>query len=310
MLGLAGSAAAQTHPPDTTPAETAPEATAITMIELAVPVSDGYKELTVEWMVPANYRAACTDVASPPTGVEACADNGDRTPLTGFVVYYADKPFADTLTTGVIPMPTSGGSTALTTGVAEATLEDLEPDTSYYVTVAAGNAEATGPAVTPTVTTKTAKAPVPEDVTGVMAEPGDKMLTVTWDEANPDMDATRTNLLIETYYVQYRESQTATSLAGEWMPMEPMEVMGDMTTTMIEMLTNDVSYDVQVRAENNAGAKGGWSAQTPRSSGTPTAMTPTPALPLFGAFGLGVGLLAAGRARMRQRRQALLRGRR
>lgn len=153
----------------------------------------------------------------------------------------------------------------------------------------------------------TEKAPLPAAVTGVMVEPGDKMLTVSWDPANPDKDRTRTNLLITKYFVQYRKSQTATALPGEWMPMKPMEVMGDMTTTMIDGLTNDISYDVQVRAENNATGKGGWSAQTPRSKGTPTAaMTPTPALPLFGAFGLGVGLLAAGRARLRRRAQRQL----
>ena len=153
----------------------------------------------------------------------------------------------------------------------------------------------------------TKKAPVPHAVTGVMVEPGDKMLTVSWDPAHPDSDATRTNLLITKYFVRYATSQTATATRGEWMPEKPMEVMGDMTTTMIEGLMNDVSYDVQVMAQNDAGGKGGWSADTPRSKGTPMAgATPTPALPLFGAFGLGVGLLAAGRARLRRREQRQL----
>ena len=188
------------------------------------------------------------------------------------------------------------------------TLTGLMPGTLYYVNVVAENAA--GPGVLETAlgsTGTTDAAPVPEVVTGVIVEPGDKMLTVSWDPANPDKGVTRTNLAITKYYVQYRKSQTATALPGEWMPMDkPMEVMGDMTTTMIEGLTNGISYDVQVRAENNAGGKGDYSVQTPRSKGTPTAMTPTPALPLFGAFGLGVGLLAAGRARLRRRAQRQL----
>ena len=313
MLALAGPAAAQPRTPDATPAAALSVAGAVTAV-MAAPATDmGYESLTVSWTVPNTYWTNCTDVTSGDdlaAGQAVCAADGAETPLSGFMVYYSETPFTSIQQAGVMSMASSGGATSRTAGTAKATLEGLKPNKLYYVNVAATNARGTGALSAAAASGMTNKAPLPAAVTGVMVEPGDKMLTVSWDAANPDESVTRTNLLITKYYVQYRKSQTAVALAGEWMPMEPMEVMGDMTTAMIEMLTNDTSYDVQVRAENNAGGKGGWSSQTPRSKGTPTAMTPTPALPLFGAFGLGVGLLAAGRARMRQRRQALLRGRR
>ena len=40
---------------------------------------------------------------------------------------------------------------------------------------------------------------------------------------------------------------------------------------------------------------------TPMAGGTTPTPTPTPALPFFGAFALGAGVLAAGRARLRRR---------
>ena len=324
MLALAGPAAAQSPTPDATPATALPAAGAVTVVMAAAATDMGYESLTVSWTVPNTYWTNCTDVSGATVdGVvqAACAGTaatntapstvGDETPLSGFMVYYSEAPFNSVQEAGVMSMASSGGATSRTTGAAKQTLEGLKPNETYYVNVAATNARGTGALAAAPASGMTSTAPLPAAVTGVMVEPGDKMLTVSWDAANPDESVTRTNLLITKYYVQYRKSQTAVALAGDWMPMEPMEVMGDMTTAMIEMLTNDTSYDVQVRAENNAGGKGGWSSQTPRSKGTPTAMTPTPALPLFGAFGLGVGLLAAGRARMRQRRQqALLRSRR
>ena len=63
-------------------------------------------------------------------------------------------------------------------------------------------------------------------------------------------------------------------------------------------LTNGMDYMVSVRAGN----ADGYSEWSEAMSATP--MMPTPALPVFGAFALGIGLVAAGRARLR-RRQAL-----
>ena len=115
---------------------------------------------------------------------------------------------------------------------------------------------------------KTADAPLPAQVTGIGVTPGDMKLTVSWDKANPDVDANRTNHKITMYRVQYRVSQTVTNNPGDWMPTKPLEVLGE--TTEITGLTNGISYDVQVKAVNDAtGVSEEWSAQSPRSQGTP-----------------------------------------
>ena len=139
---------------------------------------------------------------------------------------------------------------------------------------------------------------------------------VSWTAPHPG-GLDQTDVKNATYDLQYRESETTTSVPGDWMPElpeMPMSVKADMTTTTIEDLENGVMYDVRVRAVNTAGGKGAYSRQTSDSSGMPSAdatttttptPTPTPALPLFGILGLGAGLVAAGRRRLR-RRQALL----
>ena len=75
---------------------------------------------------------------------------------------------------------------------------------------------------------------------------------------------------------------------------------------VIANLTNGMTYYVRAKAKNDAGGvSANWSDPV---MGTPTAegATPTPALPVFGAFALGAGLLAAGRARLRRREQRQL----
>ena len=120
------------------------------------------------------------------------------------------------------------------------------------------------------------------------------MLMVSWAEPASHKSITH-------YLVDYR-----TASAAGWDEMAtPMNVTAMEYT--IDGLINGTAYLVRVRAVDSAGAMGEWSDS---GSGTPMGMpTPTPALPLFGAFGLGAGLLAVGRARMR-RRQAQLLGRR
>ena len=69
---------------------------------------------------------------------------------------------------------------------------------------------------------------------------------------------------------------------------------GVMTETMIDGLVNGAEYEVQVAAVN----KNGMGDYSESAMGTPMMMDEedpmeTPALPLFGAFALGAGLLAA-----------------
>ena len=78
--------------------------------------------------------------------------------------------------------------------------------------------------------------------------------------------------------------------------------IGVMTEYTFEGLMNGTEYTVQVAARNEIDL-GEYSDE---EMATPMAATPTPALPLFGAFALGAGLLAAGRARLRRREQRQL----
>ena len=141
MLALAGSAAAQ---PDVTAATAAPAETAVlaptTGVALAPAEDLGYEQLTLRWSVPAGYQAACTDVSG---GTGTACTAADQTPLTGFTVYYAERPFTTVQQTGVMSVSTSGG-TALTNGMGTYTLEGLEPATRYYLSIAPVNAFATG----------------------------------------------------------------------------------------------------------------------------------------------------------------------
>ena len=124
-----------------------------------------------------------------------------------------------------------------------------------------------------------------------MVEVGNNMLMVSWTEPASEKS-------ISHYQLDYR-SASATTWLVKTMNVTAMEYT-------IKGLINGTAYVVRVRAVDSAERTGEWSDN---GSGTPMAdAVPTPALPLFGAFGLGAGLLAVGRARMR--RQAQLRGRR
>ena len=272
----------------------------------ATMVDPMYSSAKVMWTIADGYRANC-GAGTGETGT-ACAAN--ETPLTGFRVYYSsqrsDFTTANAEGTKDVSAP---GRTAADTAAGSATVEDLTPGTTYYFRVAARNSVGVGAqAVQGTVASvMTAAAPLPEQVARVEVESGPMKLDVSWDAPRPDKDANRTNLTIAMYHVQYRTSQTVENQPGDWMPTPmPMEVPGRMTTTEITGLTDGMSYDVQVRAVNDATGVGEWSAQSSTTTGTPGGAMPTPALPLVGAFGLGFGLLAAGRARLRRRAQLQL----
>ena len=118
------------------------------------------------------------------------------------------------------------------------------------------------------------------------------MLMVTWDK--PDMPGSSE---ITGYSVHFRQ------IGGVWTMNpagdDPLERMA-----MIMGLANGVEHEVQVFAMNEAGR---LTVRAPRSCRAPpmedAGGTPTPALPIFGAVALGAGLLAAGRARLHNRRQ-------
>ena len=121
--------------------------------------------------------------------------------------------------------------------------------------------------------------------TELMVKSGDMMLMVSWNK--PDMSAD----MVTGYTVQYRQA------GGSW---SMMDAMMEREAT-IDGLVNGVEYGVRVVARGEGDVMSEYSDE---KMGTPMAMKPTPALPLFGAFALGAGLVAAGRARLR-RRQAL-----
>ena len=267
-----------------------------------------YDGTRLTWTIAVGYKANCTD-----GGGGTCAADGAETPLTGVTVYYSTKTFAAITEAGVMPMKADSSGTAATATMGYADMEDLKSSTQYFVRVAAANAAFTAGELTdPVYMFTTPAAPKPDQVRDVTVTPGNKELGVSWTAPHPG-GSDQTDVKNATYDLQYRESETTTSVAGDWMPEapeKPMSVKADMTMTTIEDLENGVMYDVRVRAVNTADGKSSWSRQTRDSSGTPSADAPTtttttPALPLFGILGLGAGLVAAGRRRLR-RRQALL----
>ena len=74
------------------------------------------------------------------------------------------------------------------------------------------------------------------------------------------------------------------------------------TSYTITGLTNGTEYYVVVSSYNERSAT--MSAKSVEARQTP--MMPTPALPVFGVLALGAGLVAAGRRRLRARRQPRL----
>jgi hypothetical protein len=303
LLALAGPVSAQ----DSIPAVSAPATTAVGAITLA-PGSPTYSSHIVSWVVPPAYASNCGNDAEI-TGQNDTMCDGDETPLDGYIVYKSTRSFPDAQNAEVtVKVPGTGPTTGPMVGMHRKVMEDLKPNTRYYIRLAAENAAGVG-VLSGEMTFITAKAPDPDRVTDVMVMPLDQALMVEWTAPHPD-SVDQTDLKIAEYHLQYRTSETRSRSAGDWTPpiATPMMVDGSMTEATIKDLTNGTMYDVQVRAENSAGGKGSFSRQTDDTSGTPSAdagdpdddMTETPALPLFGILALFGGLLAAGRARLRR----------
>ena len=175
------------------------------------------------------------------------------------------------------------------------TIRGLTAGTFYWIRVRAQNLQGYGPWSVYLVvdTTATPGAPPAGPAISKMAEPtvepGDMMLMVSWAEPASQKSITH-------YQVDYK-----TASAAKWMAKAVNVTALEYT---IDGLVNETPYLVRVRAVDSAGAMGEWSDS---GSGTPTAMEkpeepmPTPALPIFGALALGLGLVAAGRRRLRRR---------
>ena len=89
-----------------------------------------------------------------------------------------------------------------------------------------------------------------------------------------------------------------------------LTMRADMNEALIENLMNGTEYTVTVQAAatcyDGDACTDRVSKASAKMKATPTdGATPTPALPLFGAFALGAGLLAAGRRRLRRRQELL-----
>lgn len=280
---------------------------------MAMPPAGSHDELTVTW----HY--AHTDTLEE----HLDANDGALEDL-GFFVYYTKGKDTNSLnspTKIAAGMSMDAGLGKADKRVAATTpagttfefdVDGLDPDQDYTVTVIAYHTPQKTQDVDPiagAATAKTGKAPAPTMTRDVDAMPGDKMLMVSWS-APVRAGGGDPMISIDRYEVQWRWSQTSDHDSGDWTRYPPET---DKTTKLKDMmytisaLDNDVSYDVQVRAINDAKGEGPWSPADPGLRATPTAgATPTPALPLFGAFALGAGVLAAGRARLRRRAQRQL----
>ena len=159
-------------------------------------------------------------------------------PITGYRIYYS-KALADVQAGGIANashVDVSGGDTE------SATISGLKPATGYFVSVAARNAEGLGLTPTANETAETTEAaPLPDRVTGVMLEGGDRSLMVSWTAPY----AGHASLSIKSYKVEYSEEDSDdpddwTAVAGA----------SSMNTVLISNLEANTEYFVRVSAKN------------------------------------------------------------
>ena len=212
---------------------------------------------------------------------------------------YAETSAADFI--GIAPktMKAAGGMAARS-----AVISGLKSAKGYLVGVRPVNAmdgttdlDPVQPAAwTYAATATTGAPPKPGDVDerDVMVMEGDMELVLQWDR-HPTPGAS--GLEIAGYMIEYSPKKDFSS-------DKLMIEVGAVNMAVIANLTNGMMYYIRMKAKNDAGGvSANWSGNlmgTPMAGAMPT---PTPALPIFGAFALGAGLLAAGRARLRRRAQ-------
>ena len=205
----------------------------------------------------------------------------ERATITGYEVRY------EAVASGTdFPGLTDVRDKGLSVNARSHAIEGLKHGTRYIANVGAMIKDVALPIYGSTAAEQTTSPGVlPDKVDDVMVTPGDGMLMVEWEEGDGN------GLDITGYKVQVKP-------AGKSYKDHYHEGTGTMTT--ISGLMNGTEYSVRVKATSSGGDSADWSdvvTETPMADATPT-----PALPLFGAIGLGAGLLAAGRTRLRRRR--------
>jgi hypothetical protein len=172
----------------------------------------------------------------------------------------------------------------------EISIDDLKPGTSYKFGLTALGSGTETDADEVFAGEVTDSADEPDDVRNLMLTAGDGMIMAMWEETTDNGSP------VTGYQVQYKMSDEADS---KYMTSREGTMENTSTEWTISNLKNDMEYTVRVRACSFT-ACGDWSDEEDAMPMAGAAM-PTPALPLFGAFALGAGLLAAGRARLRRR---------
>ena len=161
----------------------------------------------------------------------------------------------------------------------------LKNGTEYVVQVTGNNAAGAGPVSDRVKGTPTTVGTTAPGAPSISLMSGDSMLMVSWDAVD---GATK-------YKVQW--STAAQSFGAADRTAEVMEG----TSHDITGLENGTEYKVRVAAGNKDHGYGDWSGEAMAMP-----MMPTPALPVFGVLALGAGLVAAGRRRLRARREPRL----
>jgi hypothetical protein len=223
-------------------------------------------------------------VANDADGDGEIDGDGETGAATGYRIRYEAagvKPAMASLTVAADSMDVGDVDMAVISG--------LKNDTAYLVEISAFNMDGFSEP-TETKLKTTLNAPAPSAIASLTLTAGDMRILAEWTEADGR------GVDITGYDVMYRTTGTAYKPWPHGSALRMAELTG---------LKNATEYEIRVRAKS-VGGDGGWSPEkkaTPMAgAGTPT---PTPALPVFGAFALGAGLLAAGRRRLRRRQQLL-----
>ena len=251
--------------------------------------NSGYGRVLVDWMMAPSAEvgqdpATTYDVRYENVDCTTCDNGSEPTPGGVDFDFRADAKIVNT-----------GDATT------EFVVEGLKHNKRYIFAVRGRNSSGAGGwdpmeanegvGITGSVGGLTLTAPKPDDVTGLELTASDALINAQWDETDGNGAA------VTSYRVEYIESAKV-STSSSWTAIEKVTGLG----AVIANLENGTEYSVRVQATN--GTPGGFS-KVEKATPMMMAATSTPALPIFGAFALGAGLLAAGRGRLRRRQQLL-----